>query len=264
MTQLSPRDQVMALSAEVAALANKGEAGIGKDDIARLTDRVARLEAALAAGNGPVGGAATAVIAVQNGRIDDVQGGLKALASRVDALEGKLASAPAAGNEAARSVALVSLRRAAESGAPFVGDLDMAAALGLASANVVMLRPLAAKGVPSAAAIAAELPVDAILAATAAADPNAGFWQRLFGGVSGLVSVRPAGPIAGSDPPAIVSRMQAAVAKGDLAGALKEREALPQAGKDASAAWAGKARDRVTVDQAIARIAEATARPAGN
>jgi hypothetical protein len=259
-TQLAPRDQVMALSAQVAALANSGGAGASRDDLARLADRIARLESAVAAGSGPAGAAVT----VQNGRIDDVAAGLTALAGRVDALEGKVAAAPAAGSEAARSVALVALRRAAESGAPFASDLDMAAALGLAPADAAALRPLAEKGVASAASLAEALPADAILAASAAADPDAGFWRRLAGGVSGLVSVRPVGPVAGSDPPAIVSRMRAAAEKGDLATALKEREALPQAGKDASADWANRARDRVTVDGVIARIADAAAKAAGN
>ena len=47
------------------------------------------------------------------------------------------------------------------------------------------------------------------------------------------------------------------VAKGDLAAALAEREALPQAGKDASAEWAAKAADRVGLDGLIERIARA-------
>jgi hypothetical protein len=263
-TTLAPRDQVMALSAQVAALANRGDAAVTRDDLARLAERIGRLEAAIASGGGPAGNAAAAAVALQNGRIDDAAAGLKALVARVDTLETRMSAGPVAGTEAARNVALVSLRRASESGAPFVADLDMAAALGLAPPDVSALRPLAEKGVPSAATLAAEMPADAILAATVAADPDAGFWGRLFGSVGGLVSVRPVGPVAGTDPPAIVSRMRAAADRRDLAGVLKEREGLPQAGKDASAAWAAKARDRVAVDGLIARIAEASARPAGN
>ena len=83
-------------------------------------------------------------------------------------------------------------------------------------------------------------------------------------GVGSLVTVRPTGPVAGNDPAAIVSRMQAAVDAGDLATALSERDGLPAAGKDASADWAAAAESRVTVDGLIARIAAVhRSRPAG-
>jgi hypothetical protein len=124
---------------------------------------------------------------------------------------------------------------------------------------VTTLRPIAEKGVPASAALAAEFPriSDAILSATSASDPNAGFWQRVKDGLSSLVAIRPTGPIAGSDPVAIVSRMADAVAKGDLAAALAERESLPQVGKQASAEWAATAADRVALDALVERIARA-------
>jgi hypothetical protein len=141
----------------------------------------------------------------------------------------------------------------------------MIANLGIGGGDIAIIRPLAAKGVATGAELAAAFPdvANAILAATAASDPNAGFFQRVWANVSGLVQVRPLGPMAGSDPPAIVSRMSDDARKGDLAAALAEREALPQAGKDASAEWAAKAADRVALDQAIGRIAEAAAGKAG-
>ena len=73
----------------------------------------------------------------------------------------------------------------------------------------------------------------------------------MVAGARSLVSVRPVGPVAGSDPPAVVSRMEAAVATGDLATALRERDGLPPAGKDASAAWAAKAMERVNADRLL-------------
>jgi hypothetical protein len=51
------------------------------------------------------------------------------------------------------------------------------------------------------------------------------------------------------------------VAKGDLGAALAERDALPQAGKDASAEWAAKAADRVALDALVERIARALDTP---
>jgi hypothetical protein len=69
--------------------------------------------------------------------------------------------------------------------------------------------------------------------------------------------------MAGDDPPAIVSRIEAAVAKGDLAAALAEREGLPAVGKEASAAWAAKAADRVAVDGLVAKISGSAAAARG-
>ncbi len=133
----------------------------------------------------------------------------------------------------------------------------MIAALGISGDLLQPLRPLADTGVASGATLAKEfVPVaDAILGATSASDPDASFFQRALSGLGSLVSIRPAGPVPGNDPPAIVSRMTAALAAGDVATALAEREALPAAGKDASAAWAAKASQRVALDRLIEQIA---------
>src|SRR5690606_36966651 len=82
----------------------------------------------------------------------------------------------------------------------------------------------------------------------------AGMVDRLIQHASSLVTVRPAGPIAGDSVPAIVSRMKAAVEARDLATALKEREALPEEGKAASAAWAEDAAARLALDRQLAAL----------
>ncbi len=130
---------------------------------------------------------------------------------------------------------------------------------------VSKLRPYATTGVASEAELARAFPdvADAILAATAEADPNTGFVGRVLNAVSHLVSVRPAGPIEGSDPPAIVSRMRAAVDKGDLAAALNERRGLPESGLAASADWAKDAEARVALDQLVEDIARSFGGAAG-
>jgi hypothetical protein len=165
----------------------------------------------------------------------------------------------AGGEAAVRAIAITALRRASEGGEPFAGEVDMVAAMGVSGADVAELRPFAESGVPAKATLVAEFPgvADAVLAASAAADPNAGFLQRLMTGLGGLVSIRPAGPIAGGDPPAIVSRMVASVGKGDLAEALAEREGLPEAGKATSSEWAASAERRVALDGLVERIARA-------
>lgn len=252
------------LEGRLAALAKKVDAlpeGASQDQVAALAKRVAQLESGGAGGNA---GAGAPQVSNLSDAVDQAQAALKALDGRVAALEDKVASAAANRADAARAVAVVALRRAADEGAPFATDLDLAAALGLPKADVAALRPYADKGVPTKAALADEFPGvgDAIVRATSQANPNAGIVQRLVAGIGSLVTVRPTAPVAGNDPAAIVSRMQAAVRAGDLQTALNERDGLPDAGKAASADWAAAAKDRVAVDALIAKVAQSV-KPAG-
>jgi hypothetical protein len=254
---IASRGDLDTLSASVGALGKRIDAlpppGVSKDDLAGLTERVARLEVGAAAGTG----AAPEQVTALGAQLADSETQLKTLAERVATLEAKAASAPAVaggGEAATRGLAVAALRRGAQGSMPFADDVDMVAALGLAGDDIAALRPYAAKGVADAGSLAAEFPAvaDAILAATQANDPNAGWVQRVF---NSLVTIRPAGPVAGTDPPAIVSRMKDDVAKGDLAAALSERDALPAAGKDASAAWAAMAAERVALDALVDKVA---------
>ncbi len=268
MGALATRGDLTVVDNKLSALAKKVDAlppGVTPDALAALADRVARLEAGGAASGGGDGVDATAVAAL-NSRIDQAQANLKALGDRVAALESKAAAGPADSTLAARAIAVVALRRAVDEGAPFTTDLDLAAALGLPAADVAALKPFAEKGVATKAALAAEFSQvgDAIVAATTGANPNAGLFERLIAGLGSLVTVRPTGPVQGNDPAAVVSRMQAAVAAGDLATALSERDSLPAAGQDACADWAAAAKSRVTVDALIARIAQSIAPADGN
>lgn len=234
-----------------------------RDDLDALTERIGRLEVTVAAGGGDSAGS-DAAIASLAGKLGDAETALRSLTERLASAEAQMASLgtpqPMAGGEAAvRAIAITALRRASEGGEPFVSEVDMVAALGVSGDDVGQLRPFAETGVPAKSALVAEFPAvaDAILSATAAGDPDAGFLQRIVAGLGGLVSIRPAGPVAGTDPPAIVSRMIASVGKGDLAAALAERDGLPDAGRAVSAEWAVSAEKRVALDALVERIARA-------
>jgi hypothetical protein len=252
---VASRDDLDALSQGIAALGKRVDAlpkPVTQADLTALTERVARLEVGAASG----GGAPSEAVNALATQLSDSEAQVKALTERVATAEAKL-SVPvvASGGEAAtRGLAVAALRRGAQGGMPFADDVDMVAALGIAGDDIATLRPYAAKGVADASALAEEFPAvaEAILRATEANDPGTGILQRIF---SSLVTIRPAGPVAGNDPPAIVSRMKDDVSKGDFAGALAERDALPAAGRDAFAAWAAKAADRVALDQLVDKIA---------
>ena len=89
----------------------------------------------------------------------------------------------------------------------------MLRALGMDGEDVAALEPLAKKGAPTIPTLQAAFPsvADAILAATSAIGPDAGFLDRVAAFGSSLVSIRPTSPIEGDTPEAIVSRMQDAV-----------------------------------------------------
>jgi hypothetical protein len=140
----------------------------------------------------------------------------------------------------------------------------MLKALGMDGEDVAALEPLAKRGAPTIATLQAAFPsvADAILAAADAADPDAGFFDRVAAFGRGLVSVRPTAPIEGDTPEAIVSRMEDAVNRADLATALTEREKLPPEGQSASASWATAASDRAAIDAIIERLALSVTPPA--
>jgi hypothetical protein len=193
--------------------------------------------------------------AVLSGRLD-------ALADQMQAMSAKPTAAEDS-EKAARAVAIGTLRQAAERGGSFTADLAMIEALAIAPADVAALKPLAEKGAPAKDDLAAEFPAvgDAILAAAVGGSESGGIVDRLIAHARGLITVRPVGPIAGDTPAAIVSRLQAAVDKGDLAAALKERDGLPDSGKAASAAWAEAAADRVAIDRLVGKLVAALGAP---
>ena len=134
----------------------------------------------------------------------------------------------------------------------------------------VDLAPLAAyaqTGVPSVAAIlagfsparAAMIAASAVEAdpsgtTTADSDADSGVFGRMLSGVRGLVEVRPAGSGPAAD--SSISRMTAAVERGDLEAALAAYEQLPAAAQEAGAQWAGMARARVETDRLMETVTQ--------
>jgi hypothetical protein len=267
---LAARSDVEAVSTALAGLRKQVDDApppATRADLDAVNERIGRLEVATASGADGAGASEAAVSSLTS-QISAAQATIRTLDDRLRAAETKLAALGgpvSGGEEAVRAIAISSLRRASEGDAPFAADLDLVAPLGVVPDQIAKLRPMAASGVASKTTLSAAFPAvaDAILAATTGADPDAGLLQRAVGVLGSLVTIRPVGPVAGSDPPAIVSRMRDAVGRGDLAAALSERDGLPAAGKDASAAWAAQAADRVALDglvDAVAQSAEGTSR----
>ena len=249
-------DRLLTVEASIAALSDQtgsaGDADAGtKQSLESLAARLGRLE------NAPPATASEESMAAL-AKIDQRISAIETELARLDAL----AKAPppiTKTDVAARTIAIGSLRRAAAQSGPFAEGLALIDRLGVAPAAVASLKPLAETGAPSRVEISAEFPkvADAILAAARPSGDDSGLVERLVSYGRDLVKIRPKGPISGTDPAAIVSRMRTATDAGDLAKALAERQALPTDGQAASQAWADAVANRLEIDRLVDEIAAA-------
>lgn len=156
---------------------------------------------------------------------------------------------------AAYLVALAGLQRASSGSGPFATELNAVRTLADDPELFVDLNAYAQAGVPSMSDLSREFTglAAGILDATARANANS-VMARLRAGAQTLVRIRPTGYVAGDTPASRVARIEALLVDRKLATALEEWQALPEAGQAASADWAAKARDRHTLDTALAGL----------
>lgn len=210
-------------------------------DIAGRIDALAPLSARL--------GAAEATDADLAKRIADLNAEVETLARGVRAAN--------VNGEAATAFALSSLERAVDDGGSFTAELTLLS--GRVGADLTApLEGFATGGVPTRAAIAGgfEAAENAILA-TAEQPVGDSYLDRFLADARALVHIRPTGPIPGDDVEAITSRLKAAVESGDLPGALKLWESLPEPARKASADWAALLKARVDAEAAVAKLSDA-------
>jgi len=263
----SPDAAMTELQARVAALEQTGGAGGATAEleqrIAELGDQVAALrnaqpadaaslEEALAPLREQVGTLAARVDAAPTAeRIATLEQMLDDVSRQVGAAT---ALAPA--------IAADALEAALESGRPFSTELAALKNLGADPAALEVLSSRAADGLPTMAQLRSGFEAAIASVELTAPIPEAtGTIDRLWQSARGLVEVRPTRPTVGADPSAVVARIRAALAAGDLKAALAEREALPETIKAATADWASAADARVKADDLVAAVrAEALAK----
>jgi hypothetical protein len=185
------------------------------------------------------------------------RGELEALANRVAAVERSEKSA-AAGDRAVRlALAAALLKAAVERGDPFAAELNAAKSLGADAKLLTALEPFAVAGVPTAAALSRELKalVPALLAASGTAPPaEGGIFDKFKANAEKLVRIRPVGEIAGSDPSAVIARIEVRVGQTDLNGALAELTQLPEAARAPAFGWIKTAQARGAAVDAARRL----------
>lgn len=192
-------------------------------------------------------------LAVQGEQTKDIAGKLAAGSQRLGALE------KTAGSDNALILAVGQLQGEIAAGRPFAASLKattvLAQAAGLdAGAAIAALTPMAGKGVATRQQLQLGFAqtLTSVLASSAAAQQ--GFWQRTLARITGLVSVRRTGEIAGTDAEAVMARAEVRMNGGDLAGAAKQMAGLDGSAATAAAPWLAAANGRLAAEAATAKL----------
>jgi hypothetical protein len=190
---------------------------------------------------------------------------VEALATRLEALEKSTrqigdqlaggASAATAANTRQAMVAFA-LKAAVDRGAPYAAELAALDPALADPASINALKPFAETGVPNAATLAHDLAavMPRARAAVAPQPHAAGFLDRLQANAQSLVHIQKIDQ-PGDAPAAVLSRLEAATARGDIAGALAETGKLPAAARDPLDAWIRRAQAREAALAAAAALA---------
>lgn len=189
---------------------------------------------------------------------------IESLSSRIAALDSRVTSLAAAGKTSASSelareiAALNALTAAIQSGKPFAQELGaVRATSGQKAAALDFLEPSAAKGLPTAASLAAQFSALAPQLLQKK-EMSGGFLDRLYSNATSLVEVRRIGEPQGDEPGAVVTRIESLLSRGDLAGALGETAKLPEASKAQAAAWITEANRRRAAEVAVRKLLDDT------
>ena len=177
---------------------------------------------------------------------------IKSIDDRLSAIEKTLA-APRQDIKVARALAAASLKAAIDRGGSFMAELEALATVDGNSPALDQLRTLAASGVPSRSTLLSEFPsvANAIIGAVTTGDSSGGLFDHLVGSATSLIKVRPVGEVSGDSAEAIVARMETRLKNGNLQGAMDEWNTLPEAGKDASQAYANSLKARIEAESLV-------------
>lgn len=237
-----------ALRQRVAALESAAPGDGGRVDSAMLESEIdalaARLDEALGSG----------AIATLRDRVAAVESRVAGLSERVE----EVAAAPAlrGAQQAAVVIAVGSVQDALAAGRSFEAPLQRVARLApedpaLADA-VAALEPFAPQGVATRSALQRRFEADAA-AMHAAIGGDEGWVDETVGRLTSLVSVRQKGEAADRPP---VSRAEAALVRGDLAGAVAALSEIRES-SPAADAWLTDAEARLQAEAAVDALREA-------
>ena len=162
--------------------------------------------------------------------------------------------------DAILALLLTQMREAVEQARPFATEYNAFTALAHDPDLAAAARPLAEaarNGLASRAVLGkrlAELAGRIATASEPAAEPDLG--QQVLAHLRGLVTIRRIDGSSQTGPEAAVSTAQAALARGDLAGAVAALDVLTGANAEAARPWLQMARERLFVEAALDHLQE--------
>jgi hypothetical protein len=286
--------EITALKGELAALAAR-PAGIGEDRFAAVETTVQTLRSApapvtdpridtldarlsaLEAAPGRDGGVSPAALAgyqaelanlraeldAQKGAgaamVTDIEAAAKAAETRLAEAEVQAATlrseAEATALAATTAAGFARVQAALDSGASFARPLADLAGLEVP----IILTDAAETGLPTIAALQASFAEVARvgLESSIRVDMGDSLTERMGSFIRSQTGARSLVPREGSDPDAVLSRAEAALAANDLPATLTELATLPPEGQAAMADWMAQAQRRIDATQAVAALATA-------
>ena len=224
--------QVSGLAGEIAALKAPVEA------IAELAVRLDALEKA------PVANASPVAVEAYQREMDELRAEIGAMTAEAEA---KRASAEMTAHEALRRSAMSQILTSLETGAGFAEAIESLRATGV---NVPEALVAQAAGVPTVAGLSADFP-EAAREALAAARTAEGSESGGFGAfLKSQLGARSLEPREGTDPDAVLSRMEDAAREGRLGDVMAEAEGLPDEAQALLQDWLDSAKARQAATEA--------------
>lgn len=238
--------EIADLRAQIAAIADQPTAAVADPGPpkADLDRRMTALEARLAK-------LETAPVTADGATAADIAADRQAAQAAADEAARLMDQAETLARDAEVRSALAELRAAFDSGAPMDGPLGRLAELGLPVPEALTQEDL-----PTAAALSQSFPdaARAALAVSLSETADDTTWGKLTAFLRSQTGARSLSPQSGSDPDAILSRSEAALAAGDLDAALAEIAALPVGGQAEMASWVVQAERRSAAAKALAQL----------
>jgi hypothetical protein len=268
-TRLSDLENALSALSIPSADGNGGtiDAGASLAELARRVDALEATSSPTAAGDAGDGAAiariddlgrtATAnkdALAVLQERVAGLRQTQEAQAQRLETLVSEGTGKIGTGEKLARRMAAEALRTTYQRGVAYSGLLDTAEGLAGTGPAPEALRRFADSGAPTAAMLKEQF--DAIADEIIDADrpETEGVTDWLMQNARSLVTVRPVGPVEGESAEAILSRIDAALAIGNLQSALTEWQGLSAPAKAVSQQWADALAARTKADAALAQL----------
>ncbi len=182
---------------------------------------------------------------------------LQAMDNALTGLEIRRQAGPVSQMErrAAMALSFASLGRAVDTGKGFKIELDTARAFAGDRPELAILSLHAETGIETLQSLTDRF--DQVATIVIRAEKNSqsdSFLDQTWIRLQAIIQIRPTGFVEGEATPAIVARAENLLQSGQLAGAIREMETLPDSTRSAASEWLDRARARKDSDEALASL----------